>query len=147
MCKASPLTLGVPLRSTGKHSTKVNRAFGPARSFFIGNPRGRQLKALYTAPSCPNSRDLGTAEYAGKAPPLTPRVLRTPSVLQESTPPRLTGPLARQGLSFIVNLRGQQLKARLYSSEWSYRASVASLFLARSFAHFFLGGDPPSKSV
>ena len=39
-----------PLRSTGKHSTKVNRAFGPARSFSIVNPRGRQLKArLYSS--------------------------------------------------------------------------------------------------
>ena len=52
----------------------------------------------YAAPSCPNSRDLGTAEKAGEAPPLTPGVLRTPSVLQESTSPRLTGPLAVQGL-------------------------------------------------
>ena len=32
------------------HSTKVNRAFGPARSFSIVNPRGRQLKArLYSS--------------------------------------------------------------------------------------------------
>jgi hypothetical protein len=35
----------LPLRSAGKHSTKVNRAFGPARAFSIVNPRGRQLKA------------------------------------------------------------------------------------------------------
>ena len=35
-----------PLRSSGKRSTKVNRASGPARSFSIVNPRGRQLKAL-----------------------------------------------------------------------------------------------------
>ena len=34
-----------PLRSMGKHSAKVNQAFGPARSFSIVNPSGRQLKA------------------------------------------------------------------------------------------------------
>ena len=50
-----------PLCSAGKHSTKVNWAFGPAsfaspaslalpRSFSIVNPRGRQLKArLYSS--------------------------------------------------------------------------------------------------
>ena len=39
-----------PLCSTGKHSTKVNRAFCPARSFSLVNPRGRQLKAqLYSS--------------------------------------------------------------------------------------------------
>ena len=38
-----------PLRSTGKHFTKVNRAFGPARSFSLVNPKGQQLKAqLYS---------------------------------------------------------------------------------------------------
>ena len=45
---STPHSGGVPhpLRSSGKRSTKVNRASGPARSFSIVNPRGRQLKAL-----------------------------------------------------------------------------------------------------
>ena len=41
-----------PLCSAGKHSTKVNGAFGPARSFSNVNPRGRQLKPrLYSSKS------------------------------------------------------------------------------------------------
>ena len=36
-----------PLRSSGKHSLKVDRASGHARSFSIFNPWGLQLKALY----------------------------------------------------------------------------------------------------
>ena len=59
----------------------------------------------YTAPSCPNSCDLGTAEYSGVAPPLTLGVLRTLFVQQESTPQRLTGPSALQGL-FLLLSRG-----------------------------------------
>ena len=42
-------------------------------------------------------------------------MLRTPSVQQESTPPRLTGPSALQGL-FLLLTRGAGLKAQLYSS-------------------------------
>ena len=39
-----------PPRSAGKHSTKVNGAFGPARSFSIVNPSGQQIKArLYSS--------------------------------------------------------------------------------------------------
>ena len=41
---------------------------------------------LYT--TYPNSRDLGTAEKAGEAPPLTPGVLRTPSVQMGILSPR-----------------------------------------------------------
>ena len=37
--------LHLSLRSARKHSTKVNRAFSPARSFSIVNPMSRQLKA------------------------------------------------------------------------------------------------------
>ena len=38
------------LRFAGKHSTKVNWAFGPARSFSIVNPKGRKLKSqLYSS--------------------------------------------------------------------------------------------------
>ena len=53
----------------------------------------------------PNSCDLRTAEQTGEAPPLTPGVLRDPSVQQESTPPRFTGPSNLQGL-FILLTRG-----------------------------------------
>ena len=51
--EAPPLTLrGAPhpLRSAGEHSTKVNRAFGPARFFFNCYPEGPTTQArLYSS--------------------------------------------------------------------------------------------------
>ena len=60
------------------------------------------------------------------------RVLRTPSVLQESIPPRLTGPSALQGL-FLLLTRGADNSRPDYTAlsgpteQLSYRPSVASV--------------------
>ena len=43
---------GKLLRSTGKHSTKVNRAFGPARCFSIVNPRGPIIQLRVVLQNC-----------------------------------------------------------------------------------------------
>ena len=118
-----PLTPGVlctPLLSTGKHSTKVNRTFGPTRSFSIVNPRGRQLKegpimqlrvvltlVTWKLQEAPGS----SIPHSGGAPhPLRSTGKHSSKVNRAFGPER----------SFsIVNPRARQLKARLYSSEVS----------------------------